>query len=127
MSSTTEDTAPPTAPLVTSSAEEAEHHIIIQITCCKCIHQVEVTPARLYLCDYYTKLIGLKKEQEKKTERRRIKPMYSGEALTENDIFDRLEDEDQQKQENAGQKEERANKKREEKQSRRLKSEQRKQ
>ena len=104
MSSTTEDTAPPTAPLVTSSAEEAdhEHHIIIQITCCKCIHQVEVTPARLYLRDYLTKLISLKKEQEK-TARRRRKPMYSGEALTENYIFDRLEDEDQQKQENAGQ------------------------
>ena len=103
--------------VATSESEDSgnhdQHHIVVQISCCDCIHHSKVTPARVYLCDYFTRLIGCKKAHEKKTARRRIKPMYSGEALTENDIFERLEEEDKQKQEKVKQKKEKAKQKEE--------------
>ena len=67
-----------------------------------------MTPARVYLRGYFFKLIGRKKAETKKMTRKRVKPLYSGEALTTDEIYERLDEDDQQKHEKKQQKAARA-------------------
>lgn len=72
----------------------------LQISCCECFRKTPVTPVRVYLRKYFAQLIGSRRVQ-KKTGRRKVKPVYSGEALTSDEIFERLEEEDRLRAEKA--------------------------
>ena len=65
-------------------------------------------PVRVYLWEYFAHLLGKKKTERKKTAYRKVKALYSGEVLTADDIFERLEEEDKQKLEKEKQKAARA-------------------
>ena len=75
--------------------------ILVTIQCtCKC-HAVSVftkhiTPVRVYLRGYFANLIG-EKQAEKKTGRRKVISVCTGEALTSDEMITRLEDEDRER------------------------------
>lgn len=55
-----------------------------------------MTPLRIHLRGYFANLTGGKKEAgAKKTGLKRVKALYSGEALTADDISQRLAEEEQ--------------------------------
>lgn len=95
--------------VTTETVSECNDHIVrVKVSCCKCIETKDITPARLYLREYFSSLIGRKNTQAKKTTRRKVKPLYSGEALTADDIYERIEKEDRQRKEKIKEKEEKA-------------------
>ena len=83
---------------VRAEAESTQSEVFVHISCCECVHKADLTPATVYvyLHYYFAKLIGRRKAQVKKTSRRKIKPLYSEEALTENEIYERLKEENRQ-------------------------------
>jgi len=100
--------------IVATEADECGsgiHTIQIKMSCCECVDVKDITPVRVYLRGYFSTLIGRKKTEARKTSRRRVKPLYSGEALTADEIYERLEEEDKEKNEKAQQKAERAKEK----------------
>ena len=107
---TTTTTTTPTPTVQATDCDSQDHTVHVQVSCCECFRQTHITPVRIYLRGYFSNLIG-KKQEEKKTERRKVKSVYSGEALTSDDMIARLEDEDRERKENAAA----AEKKREEK------------
>lgn len=95
----------PTATTVQAEDHAAHSHTVqVNIACCDCFSRTEMTPVRIYLRGYFTRLIGAKKAEQRKTARKRIKPIYPGEALTEDDIYARLEEEEKKKAEERKQK-----------------------
>ena len=80
-----------------AGADTDTHLIHVQVKCCECFSEKQLTPVRVYLRGYFAHLLGKKKTERKKTARRKVKALYSGEALTADDIFERLEEEDKQK------------------------------
>ncbi len=66
-----------------------------------------MTPVRVYLRGYFARLIGTRGEKTK-TARKRVKPLYSGEALTQDNVFERLEAKEREKTEKEQQKAARA-------------------
>ena len=82
--------------------------IQVKVTCCECVKKSEieiaVTPVRIHLRGYFSSLIGRKKTDGKKVTRKRVKPPYSGEALTADDIYGRLKEEDEQRKDKIEQK-----------------------
>lgn len=80
----------------------------MQVKCCECFSEKQLTPVRIYLRGYFARLLGKKKTERKKTARRKVKALYSGEALTADDIYERLEEEDKEKREKEQQKAARA-------------------
>ena len=82
--------------------KEIEIHtdaVYLQVVGCECSASKKMTPVRIHLRGYFASLIGGKKEVAKKTGRKKVKPLYSGEALTTDDISQRLEDEEQKRKE----------------------------
>ena len=59
----------------------------------------EVTPIQLQLKGYFAKLLTAKKPSAKSTDKRRVKPNFYGEALTTDDVYQRLEKEEKEKEE----------------------------
>ena len=62
----------------------------MQVKCCECFSEKELTPVRADLRWYFARLLGKKKTERKKTAYRKVKALYSGEALTADDIFEGL-------------------------------------
>ena len=91
-----------------SNAHDSLHTVEVSVKCCDCFTETQLTPVRVYLQGYFAKLIGDTKANGRKTVRRRVKPLYSGEALTTDEIYERLEDDDRKKTEKAQQKAARA-------------------
>ena len=91
-----------------AGADTDTHLIHVQVKCCECFSEKQLTPVRVYLRGYFARLLGKKKTERKKTARRKVKALYSGEALTADDIFEKLEEEDKQKLEKEQQKAARA-------------------
>ena len=79
----------------------------MQVKCCECFSEKQLTPVCVYLRGYFACLLG-KKTERGKTAHRKVKVLYSREALTADDIFERLEEEDKQKLEKEQQKAARA-------------------
>ena len=69
--------------------------VYIQVVGCECLAS-KMTPLRIHLRGYFASLIGGKKEVAQ-TRRKKVKQLYSGEALTTDDISQRLEDEEQKR------------------------------
>ena len=61
-------------------------------------------PVHVYLWGFFARLLGKKKTEIKKTACRKVKALYSGEALTADSIFERVEEEDKQSLEKEKQK-----------------------
>ena len=78
-----------------AGADTHTHLIHVQVKCCECFSEKQLTPVRVYLWGYFAHLLG-KKRTERKTACRKLKALNSGEALTADDIFERLK-EDKQK------------------------------
>ena len=62
----------------------------LQVVGCECSASKRMMPVRIHLRGYFASLIGgkkevAKKEVAKKTGRKKVKPLYSGEALTTDD------------------------------------------
>ena len=90
-------------------ADDTDTHLIhVQVKCCECFSEKQLTPVRVYLRGYFARLLGKKKAEKKKTARRKVKALYSGEALMADDIYERLEEEDKEKREKEQQKAARA-------------------
>ncbi len=60
----------------------------VQVACCKHFSGTQMTPVRVYLREYFSRLIGRKKAEAKKTARRRVKPLYCGFVLQESQGVD---------------------------------------
>ena len=89
-------------------ADTDTHLIHVQVKCCECFSEKQLTPVHVYLRGYFARLLGKKKTERKKTARRKVKALYSGEVLTADDVYERLEEEDKQKLEKEQQKAARA-------------------
>ena len=76
----------------------------MQVKCCECFSKKQLTPVHVYLQGFFARLLGKKKTEIKKTARRKVKALYSGEALTADSIFERVEEEDKQSLEKEQQK-----------------------
>ena len=74
------------------------HLIHVKVSCCECYNEKQLTPVRVYFRGYFARLLGKNKMERKKTARRKVKALYSGEALTADDIYERLEEEEKRKE-----------------------------
>lgn len=79
-----------------NNVHEDTHIVHVQVSCCQCANERQMTPVRVYLRGYFARHW---REKGTKTACRRVKPVYSGEALTTDDIYERLEEDDRQKKE----------------------------
>ena len=78
-------------------AHDGPHRIEVSVKCSEYLIEVKLTPIRVYLRGYFATVIGGTKANGRKL-RKRVKTLYSGEALTTDDIYERLEDDDKKKQ-----------------------------
>jgi hypothetical protein len=61
-------------------------------------YEKTITPIRLHLRGYFADLLQKKKECTKQTDRRKLKPRFYGEALTADEIYERMLEEEHQKE-----------------------------
>ena len=73
------------------------HLIHMQVKCCECFSEKQLTPVHVYLWGYFACLLSKNKTERKKTARMKMKALYSGEVLTADDIIERLEKKGKQK------------------------------
>ena len=70
--------------------------VYLEVVGCECSASKKMTPLRIHLRGYFASTIG-EKEAAQMTRRKKVKPLYSREALTTDDISQRLEDEKQKR------------------------------
>ena len=101
-SSGTSEAVRPTASSGTSEAETYSTdpvEIVVNLTG-KCQVNTFVTPIKLHLRGYFAKILHKNKETRKRTEnKQKIKPQFYGEALTTDDFFERVREEEKRKKE----------------------------
>jgi hypothetical protein len=83
----------------------------MHLTCTKCGN--DITPVKLHIAAYFSNFLSKKHAEKQPKSNKRVKPQYYGEALMRDDIIQRLEQEERQKQEKEAAKE-RAKREREE-------------
>ena len=98
---------------VQTTASATSTATTIQLSCTKC--GGSVTPVRLHVVAYFSKHLEGKKPQVTK-DKRRVKPKFYGEALTKDDIFERIEEEEREKERIAQEKKDKQRKRQERRQ-----------
>ena len=74
---------------------ETDTHLIhVQVKCCECFSEKQLILVSVYLWGYFAHLLSMKKTERKNTACKKVKGLYSEEALTADDIFERLEEEE---------------------------------
>ena len=62
-----------------------------------CTISSTITPIRLYLKGYFAQLLQRKKSKAVSTEKSRVKPRFYGEALTVDEVYERMAAEEHEK------------------------------
>ena len=101
-SSGTSEAVRPTASSGTSEAEAYSTdpvEIVVNLTG-ECRVNTSITPIKLHLRGYLAKILHKNKEARKRTEnKQKVKPQFYGEALTMDDFFERVMEEEKKKKE----------------------------